>query len=104
VALVGRFSAYTDGSVRVVFDDRTCLDMHGLHWEPHVYNRLLSQNVVSSSSSCCCCYCCSNEIKHREGEYRLGRKGEGKGGGWKERKIGEGALKQGGFSPKVGGT
>ena len=49
VARVGRFTAFTDGSVRVVFSDRTCLDMHGLHWEPHVYRRLLSHNVVSYS-------------------------------------------------------
>ena len=47
VAGVGKFTAFSDGSLRVVFDDRTCLDMRGLHWEPHVYNRLLAQNVVS---------------------------------------------------------
>ena len=46
---VGRFTAFTDGSVRVVFNDRTCLDMRGLHWDSHVYRRLLSHNVVS----CC---------------------------------------------------
>ena len=47
VAGVGRFTAFTDGSLRVVFSDRTCLDMRGLHWQPHIYGRLLSQNVVS---------------------------------------------------------
>jgi len=46
VAGVGRFTAFTDGSLRIVFDDRTCLDMRGIRWEPHVFNRLLSHNVV----------------------------------------------------------
>jgi len=49
VAGVGRFSAFTDGSLRVVFNDRTCLDMRGVHWERHVYDRLLAQHLVS----CC---------------------------------------------------
>jgi hypothetical protein len=38
---VGRFTALANGSVRIVFDDRTCLDMYGLQWEPHVYQRIL---------------------------------------------------------------
>ena len=50
VAGVGRFTAFTDGSLSVVFSDRTCLSMHGLHWERHVYERLTSQNVVSCLS------------------------------------------------------
>ena len=44
---VGKFTALSDGSLRVVFCDRTCLDVRGVHWEPHVYNRLRAQNVVS---------------------------------------------------------
>jgi len=60
---VGRFTAYTDGSLRVVFNDRTCLEMTGLHWPPHVYHRLLSQDVVSFLAFlkllCCCRRHCS---------------------------------------------
>jgi len=49
VAGVGKFTAFSDGSLRVVYGDRTCLDMQGLRWEPHVYNRLHAQNIVSFS-------------------------------------------------------
>ena len=44
---VGRFSAYLDGSIHIVFDDRTCLDMHGISWESHVYQKLLHSLVGS---------------------------------------------------------
>ena len=48
---VGKFTAFSDGSLRVVFTDRTCLDLRGLHWQPHVYSRLLAHNVVSVCSA-----------------------------------------------------
>jgi len=57
VSGVGRFTAFTDGSLRVVFNDRTCLDMHGVHWERHVYDRLRAQNIVS------CCLAAAAAVK-----------------------------------------
>lgn len=42
---VARFVAFSDGSLRIVFDDRTGLDMYGLQWETHVYECLLQGHV-----------------------------------------------------------
>jgi Domain of unknown function (DUF4520) len=49
VSGVGRFTAYVNGSVHVVFEDRTCLDMHGVQWEPHVFEKILLAMVRSVS-------------------------------------------------------
>jgi len=45
---VGRFTAYLNGNIHIVFDDRTCLDMHGISWESHVYQKILDTLVSSS--------------------------------------------------------